>query len=393
MLEVLRPVIEAGGFSAAATIKLEKLYSQAQEALAWFIKPRGKLTQFGDTDETFVTEQTIRLILGEQRPMHPLLAWTLARGTAERPYPEDHRLFPDAGYAVYRQERGTDGRFETASYLAVAAAFHSRVHKHVDELSIEWSDLGHDILVEPGRFAYEGKVAPASDLGKLGFRYSHPSRIYVESPHAHNTVEIDGTPDMRRFVKPYGSGLKGGGNTPQGWFYADAVVVRKKSVEHRRVVVLNPNKWLLVYDRLAPAKGVEPREHTFTQWLHLNPAARLTGQGPEQVHFSLDGQAIVVHSLAPNATLAVHKGETEPRLQGWHSDQPNELVPNYAVGVTKKGAGAAIATLINLIGRGLVGGSFDPQPAGGLFKATWTYEYGETAEVDAVVVDGKLVIR
>jgi hypothetical protein len=200
MLEVLRPIVDAGGFSPAATIKLEKLYNQAQKALAWFIKPQGKLTQFGDTDETLVTEQTIRLTLGKQRPMHPLLAWTLARGTAERPYPADYRLFPDAGYAVYRQERGTDGRFETAAYLAMAAAFHSRVHKHVDELSIEWSDLGQDILVEPGRFAYEGKVDPASDLGKLGFYYSHPSRIYVESPHAHNTV--DGTPDPRRFVKP-----------------------------------------------------------------------------------------------------------------------------------------------------------------------------------------------
>lgn len=60
--------------------------------------------------------------------------------------------------------------------------------------------MGVDIIQEPGRYGYEGRTASDSELRKLGFYYSHPARIYVESPHAHNTLEIDATPDSRALL-------------------------------------------------------------------------------------------------------------------------------------------------------------------------------------------------
>lgn len=215
IIEVLQRLANLLELSNKTESLIYSTYKDAQEALAWFIKPNNRLAQFGDCNEQYIYLDDIEKIVGKDN-IHPLLAWSLNQTNTERPDDNDFRIFHDAGYAIFKQEKGQDNKRSSAAYLALNAAFHSRVHKHNDDLSIEWSDATKDILFEPGSYGYEGRPARGSELDKLGFYYSQPARVYVESPHAHNTVEINGAPDNRNIAEYYGSGINHGGITEQG---------------------------------------------------------------------------------------------------------------------------------------------------------------------------------
>jgi len=93
------------------------------------------------------------------------------------------------------------------SYLAFHAGFHSRAHKHADDLTFVWCDRGHEILVDSGRFGYLDLLPPNHPDRDRGFFYSSPERQYVESTKAHNAVSIEGEDIERRFRDVPGSGL------------------------------------------------------------------------------------------------------------------------------------------------------------------------------------------
>jgi len=394
VLEILNRIVDRANFSEQTVSMITHAYSKAQESLAWFIKPNGELVQFGDSDKKQLNETNVIDLVGSEN-IHPLLDWTIKNNDTPRPYNSNFRVFKDAGYAVYSQkEEKVDGERREASYLATNAAFHSRVHKHIDHLSFEWFDMGVDIIQEPGKYGYEGRTASDSELRKLGFYYSHPARIYVESPHAHNTLEIDATPDSRRAVKPYGSGLNSGGMTENSWFYTDASVSRKQSIAHRRILLLDPNNWLLVVDKVQPLDKASAKKHEFTQWFHLNPLAQPTLNIPGQSQYQIGSLPVTFRSLTSGEEeFSVHKGEKLPRYQGWRSNTPGELVANFAIGSKVEAEQTEIVTLIDITGKKILNSSFEGDPLTGFFHASWTYADGEKVVVNAEDINGQLVFK
>lgn len=381
VLEVLNRISSFTDFSEQTENQISSIYRDSQEALAWFIKPNRKLAQFGDTDEKYLNINEIEQLVGEKN-VHPLLRWSLTPENSDRPSNEDFRIFYDAGYAIFKQG-AVDHKKESAAYLAMAAAFHSRVHKHIDDLSIEWSDVGQDILVEPGMYGYEGRTGANSELRKIGFYYDHPARIYVESPHAHNTVEINNSPDNRRSVKPYGSGIQSGGMTNEGWFQAIASVPRHENFKQTRIIVSAPQEWLLVVDQVENTNEMDTTEdNQFTQWFHLNPTAIRSSNSTGLGEFTINDLTVSFIDLnEKQSTYQIVKGEKEPRYQGWHSNQAKSLIPNFAIGTTKNGRNATFATLINISGKNVVSSSFERSEDNNGFKASWTYDDGETVVV------------
>jgi hypothetical protein len=73
----------------------------------------------------------------------PTATFLFSRGAAGLPDESRLRVLPEAGYAVVRapQPHGTHDH-DTAGYLLLAAGFHSRAHKHADDLTICWFDRG-----------------------------------------------------------------------------------------------------------------------------------------------------------------------------------------------------------------------------------------------------------
>lgn len=103
VLEILNRIVDRANFSEQTISMVTHTYGQAQESLAWFIKPNGELVQFGDSDKKQLNETNVIDLVGSEN-IHPLLDWTIKNNDSPRPYNSDFRVFKDAGYAIYSQK-------------------------------------------------------------------------------------------------------------------------------------------------------------------------------------------------------------------------------------------------------------------------------------------------
>ena len=332
-LRVLESLAGAEAAGLFDTPELQAVLRRARASLAWFVKPDGRLVNFGDTDESKVNP-----------------AFT---GGEE---PSGVSVFKESGYVVFRHG---------GSYFAQALAYHSRTHKQADDLTFVWSENGRDIVVDAGRYGYRGRTAKGTELWSRGFWYDDPSRVFVESTHAHNTVEIDGQSYDRRTEKPYGSALVAGGRTAEGRVFSLGEVDHGPLGRHRRLLILAPGEWLLVVDRMQPPAETAPvkkglfglgggggTRRRYDQWFHLAPdyEANPLGSASYYADDAASGARLFVASLMKGVVGSdVYKGASKPRLQGWTSPRDGVLLPAPAFAMETSATGPAMfATLLAL---------------------------------------------
>lgn len=333
-LRTFEALVQAGLLTEESALARCEL---AADALSWFVLPNGYLATFGDTscmDATGVRPTNTHALIASPAP-----------GQDAAQHQPALREFRDSGYVIVRGLAAAgDDDTSTASYLAQTCAFHSRVHKHADDLSIIWFDRGHELLIDPGKYGYFGQTEGDSELAREGFWYSDPNRIYVESTRAHNTVEIDGRSYPRREVEPYGSALNRVGIL-DGVAYAESVLDQFSSIQHVRVLVFRPGSWLLIFDWLSDRNN---RPHRFTQHLHFAPELALlpTDTGPR---FAVPGSDSPLHlvSLLPAPPFKVVSGQRTPEMLGWVSRREREIAPCWTAATSLANVSrASFATLL-----------------------------------------------
>ncbi len=294
------------------------LFARIQESMAWFVVPDGRLAMFGDSTSR---EPKIRRL---DRITDEALRFVATSGAEGHAPAESTRLFRAGGYAVLRDHwPKRPGDYHGCSYLAQTCAFHSRMHKHADEMSFVWYDREREIITDSGRYGYVGEVKPGSDLFAQGFHYSDPKRVYVESTRAHNAVEIDGRSYPRRRVDFFGSGMLQAGNA-RGIRYTECELVHLGSVRHWRALMLKPRDWLIVLDWLDDGNG---DRHDYRQWLQFAPDLTIERTDGEQLvgRFG-DGEQLHVAALLPGQLGELAVGQEEPLL-GWISNQVFRFAP------------------------------------------------------------------
>lgn len=322
---------------------------RAEDALAWMIKPDGYMATFGDSDSRRIQSHSKAVA---HRYRSAALRYVASGGAIGAGPPVGVKAFLDAGYAFARL-RGSGGN---EAYLAQIAGFHSRVHKHADDLSFIWYDHGRDILIDPGRYAYtEKKTAPGSDLYREGFWYADPRRIYVESTRAHNTVEIDGRSLPRNGVKAPGSYLRYAGEQA-GLAVTDCSAWHFRTVRHRRRLIMAPGHFLMVLDWLYDRSGAS---HDYRQWFTFHSSWSLVVDGSlvrgksndEMPASSLSFTAASVVSGPVLSTIMC--GQVEPELQGWLSDRPYSLKPTSCFNLRAQKAGPTVFATVFTFGDAL----------------------------------------
>ncbi|HOM50056.1 MAG TPA: alginate lyase family protein, partial [Phycisphaerae bacterium] len=309
--------------------RLESLQDRAFNVLAWMVKPDGSLARFGDGADNRTPTRVISEALRER---YPACWFVQTRGQQGTPDQEESLILPKSGYAFVRGKWPRNPQeWQAGSYLAFMAAFHSRTHKHADDGTFEWSELGRPILIDAGGFAYD---------------YQSPERQYCESTRAHNTLEIDGTDLSRDLADVYGSAIKRWTNAG-GTHAIEAEFSRKPDIRHRRTLIYRPREWLVVSDEVTAAG-----EHVYTQWFHFDPELDIQ-LAKEHVSVPIPGadRQVLVKSLSDTSMRAVH-GQYEPRLEGWTSLQYRKLTPNWAVAYTASGRTVHLVTLFALTSTG-----------------------------------------
>jgi len=264
--------------------------------------------------------------------------------------PPGIHVYPEGGVAIVASN---DRNGKAVEHLVFSAQFHSRQHKHADDLSINYCAKGGRFLIDAGTFTYH---------------YDQPERMYVESTRAHNTVEIDGMNYSRFRLDSYGSALKRIGNIedivilegnishktlvestiPNNQIKStDAVSV---DINHRRLIINKPQDFLCVIDFLHSTE-----EHHFKQWFHISPQLKLESipDEPIQVLYSNGRLHSTIHhpiigqtELETDITL----GRKSPRIQGFHSINGLELEPHPTIGFSTIGSEARFCTIFDING-------------------------------------------
>ena len=235
-------------------------------------------------------------------------------------------------------------------HLAFIGAFHSRTHKHCDDLSFIWSEGKDNILVDSGmQYSYTG-LLDSGNLWEKGFSFSGANIVYSESVHAHNCVEIN-TECYSRKVKPYGAlPLSGHRISEHIWTLAGSWK-RLENFLQKRTIVLSPNLWLLVFDDLSPSKKSEKVVTMFSQWFHFDRKLSLISNSDNAVILSLSSQRQLHCQNLCAGKISIHRGEFTPRLQGWQATESHQwLEPALALGIHKHANTAHFATLFSLCG-------------------------------------------
>lgn len=311
--------------------------TKAAGAMGWMIRPDGRLVQFGDSPERVMTSSRMPLTSNEHTN------FLMSRGQIGVPNKQTLAVFPDAGYAFVRdpQPSSVDDH-ESSAYLAFSAAFHSRAHKHADDLNFVWSDYGQEILVDAGRFGY-GDLLPPHDPKRLeGYYYGAPERQYVESTIAHNTVAIDGENHERRTRAPYGSGLQECIQRPD--CYELTAEAPHGHWNHRRRLSMAPRNWLVIEDHVQSLDG---KVHDFRSWFNL--PGELTVEFHDDLTLRVDGGKLPVPLWIRgwgDLELVVPVSGQEQPLRGWRSLKDRSLEPTWSLGYSLNQESEGLITVL-----------------------------------------------
>ena len=321
--ETLRILINEGFIDDAVTIEFA---SRIEEALSWFVLPNQHIVNFGDTDDHSLS---CKPVLAKQRWSTSEMRFWVSGGKEGKPAEEISRAFPDSGYFVVRNLGKDISGFRSCSYLALNAAFHSRTHKHADDLSFVWYDRSCSLLVDSGRYGYIGKTEQGSELWLDGHWYSDPWRVYCESTRAHNTLEFDERNFLRKGVKPYISALGRWGEDASGLIYVEAECKHFGSIRHVRMLFFMPGQWLLVFDWFHDNTNAQ---HTVRQWFHIGHELQLLLDQEQYLVSVPDSQETlrIVSLLDLPVPSRPYIGEKDPIFQGLWSAKEKDIVPNYA---------------------------------------------------------------
>lgn len=320
--ETVKALADSDLIEDAETIKHIR---NIESALSWFVLPDKHIVNFGDSDNRLMARKPTEALRKWQTPE---MQYVVTGGEVGELPDNNAEHFVEGGYYVVRKTP-ENGPYSNTSYLAQMAAFHSRAHKHADDLSFIWTDRGFNVLVDAGRYGYLGKAEQGSELWLDGHWYSDPKRVYCESTRAHNTLEFNGKNYPRKTTKPYGSAITRTLTLDDGIFAVETECKHFGSIRRVRLLVFKPAEWLIVYDWFHDNNN---GQHDVKQWFHLDKglSLRTEGNGYLVPLPTPDEPLHVASLLADPIASRPYFGEMEPSIQGWWSGQERELLPNPA---------------------------------------------------------------
>jgi hypothetical protein len=368
---------------------LLELSLRVEQALAWFVLPNRRLVNFGDSDYRDISRKAED---AELKWRTAEMRWQASAGEIGDNPGTGLKRFEQGGYFVYRQP--VAGFSEQAAYLAQTAAFHSRTHKHADDLSFFWYDRGGEVLIDAGRYGYLGKTEQNSELWLDGHWYADPKRVYCESTRAHNCLEFDGKNYPRKGIKPYGVALGRSLELPCGLVAMETECRHFKGNRHVRMLLLMPGQWLIVFDWFHDNQN---QPHNVRQWFHLAEDWQLAAQ-PDGYQAVSDktGQRLQIAALLPGSVASrTYRGESEPLMQGWWSPAERQLLPNSAFCYEQSAAvSGSFATLFSFTeGVAVDNVRSRAKASGRQIRLCWQDQQGSHRVKIARPVEGELVVE
>jgi len=289
--------------------------------LIYAMQPNGEISSIGDSENESVDLSVIESWKLKSQELAYFIE-QLRMGKAD--FEEDENTLPldkafmDAGFAQVRNKWSFD---QETTQIMMYSGFHSRKHKHYDDLSFVLFNQGVPLITEGGKYSYE---------------YNSTQRQYIISPYAHNSVMVDEKPADIRAQNAGSSGLLSSLFT-KNIAYTSGIHALYLDINHRRIFVYFKPDILIIIDKL---DGVE--HHSFDTFFNLH--WKLDCVEKDQAFYGyLNGEKVIkiadIFSNHENIERIVSKGEVNP-LKGWASPSHGEIVPNSLIQYRGKGRSA-----------------------------------------------------
>ena len=277
---------------------MERMWSYA----AYAMRPSGTIPLNNDSDLVAIRDRVQGLADAYARPDWRYIATNGEAGA--RPDGPPSRFFPWAGQLVSRSGWGAEAHWSLFDVGPWGSG-----HQHDDKLHVSVSVYGRDLLVDSGRFAYQGEIARR-------FRGA-----YARHTRGHNTILIDGEgqgPGPKEADRPHPLHA-----VREAFDFALATAPSQGEARHTRAVVYLRGRGWLVLDHL---RG--PGRHRAEAVWHLHPdaGARVDGRDVVTDHGG-EGHLRISPLGSLEAPPAIVKGREEPEPQGWYSRTYGEYEP------------------------------------------------------------------
>ncbi len=239
-----------------------------------------------------------------------------SRGTEGQP-PADppSRFLPWAGQLVSRSGWEADAHW---SFFDIGPYGHGG-HGHPDKLHLSVMAYGRHLLVDTGRFAYQGRLAE---------KFRKP---YAMHSRGHNVILIDGK-SQGKGEAAVSAPLENDAcavdpDTDWAAGSIDGFDGLEGTATHRRAVLYRRGQYWVVVDRIESDRPRTIRAH----W-HFHPAATVRLQDTAAVTTDPDaGNLRLTPSGNPDWNVRAVRGQEEPELLGWYSPRYGDIEPTTVV--------------------------------------------------------------
>ena len=213
---------------------------------------------------------------------------------------------PDSGFCTMRTGWDHDDLYCVFTCGKLGVMDQNCVHGNADALSMDVSGYGETLLIDPGRYLYEG-----------------PLRVWFKSTSAHNTITVDGRDSSELadewMFKTKAESILHAWSSTDRFDYVDGSHngferLSKPVTHRRRIVFIKPRFWLVVDELTAGAR------HRYDQYWHLGPQANVDQNQDLSVAAVYDNEAgiLIKPILTDGLSVQQHRGSTDP-IQGWVS--------------------------------------------------------------------------
>ena len=207
---------------------------------------------------------------------------------------------PHAGFFTMRSGWGNDDLYMIFTCGELGVIDQSCVHGNADALSIDVSGYGETLLIDPGRYIYEG-----------------PWRVAFKNTKAHNTIAVDNHDSSELadgwMFRTKAKSIQHCWATTDKFDYVDGshegYFRLNDPVTHRRkVCFIKPYFWLILDEMTAGDY------HTYDQYFHFGPNAEIiNGDNLEVTAKYQNGAGIVVKPVkTDNLRIDHYKGTMDP---------------------------------------------------------------------------------
>jgi hypothetical protein len=295
--------------------KLADLIYKMEDYLSYVIEPNGSFPNIGDSSPDKFKRYSI------DKNTNPNLVFLLTQGK-KGTRPKNYAFYKDAGVAIFRDGWFTQNPF----FLMMTAAFHSRVHKHADDLSFIMHVGSTDFLV---------------DSGKYNYNEEDPYRKYFRSSMAHNTISVNGASYPIESNQIGKSSIQSFGHNHEGAFVTASHDLYK-DIHIQRTLMYAKIGFVLIHDQITSEK-----KHVYSQNFQIGSDVKMI-QHPDHILLksTKTKDQINLVQLTPGS-FSIYTGSENP-IQGWLSKKFNKKTPISTVQYTVEQQSAEFKTILHM---------------------------------------------